>query len=100
MAVDKVRVLDVGAGCFGVSTALHLLRDPEHKYAVKIIDRAPVLPALDAASTDLNKIVRTSYSDAWYAHFAQEAIALWRADEMFYGVYHERVLLSTSNGTV
>jgi sarcosine oxidase/L-pipecolate oxidase len=100
MASDKVRVLVVGAGCFGVSTALHLLRDPDHKYIVKIIDRASVLPALDAASTDLNKIVRTSYSDAWYAHFAQEAIALWRADEIFHNVYHERVPPSISNSSV
>jgi sarcosine oxidase/L-pipecolate oxidase len=68
---DK-RVLIVGAGCFGVSTAYHLLkrlllhfRTPllaqilDRGYSdVTIIDRAAKLPASDAASTDINKLCR------------------------------------------
>lgn len=82
-------VLIFGAGCFGASTALHLLRDLERKYRVTLVDRAPVLPAPDAASTDINKIVRTSYADAWYTRFARDAIERWKMDEVFAGVYHE-----------
>jgi len=89
MSSDKVHILVVGAGCFGVSTALHLLRDPDRKYTVKLIDRASVLPVPDAASTDLNKIVRTSYADAWYSRFAKKAIAEWKTDETFRDVYQE-----------
>lgn len=100
MSSDKVRILVVGAGCFGVSTALHLLRDPDRKYTVKLIDRASVLPAPDAASTDLNKIVRTSYADAWFSRFAQKAIAEWKTDETFRDVYHERVSLFTSASSI
>ena len=47
------RVVIVGSGCFGISTALHLLK---RGYTdVVVLDRAPVVPAPDAASTDLNK---------------------------------------------
>ena len=43
----------VGAGCFGLSTAYHLLkRGHDH---VTVLDRSPVLPAPEAASTDINK---------------------------------------------
>lgn len=45
--------LIVGAGCFGVSTAYHLLKRGYHN--VTIVDRSANLPAPDAASTDLNK---------------------------------------------
>lgn len=47
------KVLIVGAGCFGISTAYHLLK---RGYTdVTVLDRSPVLPAPDAASTDINK---------------------------------------------
>jgi len=47
------KVLVVGAGCFGISTAYHLLK---RGYSdVMVIDRAEELPAADAASSDLNK---------------------------------------------
>jgi sarcosine oxidase/L-pipecolate oxidase len=47
------KVLVVGAGCFGLSTAYHLLKRGFKN--VTVIDRSEVLPAPDAASTDLNK---------------------------------------------
>jgi len=54
---DK-RVVIVGAGCFGLSTAYDLLkRGYKH---ITVVDRSEVLPAPDAASTDLNK---GSYED-------------------------------------
>jgi sarcosine oxidase/L-pipecolate oxidase len=46
-------VIIVGAGCFGISTAFHLL---QRGYTdVTILDRSVKLPAPDAASTDINK---------------------------------------------
>jgi len=47
------KVIIVGAGSFGVSTAYHLLQ--RGFTDVTIMDRSPTLPALDAASTDLNR---------------------------------------------
>jgi hypothetical protein len=53
MAANTTSVLIVGAGCFGVSTAYHLLK---RGYTdVTVLDRSPTLPAPDAASTDINK---------------------------------------------
>lgn len=48
---DKIVI--VGAGCFGISTALHLLK--REFTDVTVLDRSPTLPARDAASSDLNK---------------------------------------------
>lgn len=46
-------VIIVGAGCFGISTAYHLL---QRGYTdVTVLDRSEKLPAPDAASTDINK---------------------------------------------
>ena len=47
------QILVVGAGCFGLSTAYHLLRRGYTR--VTILDRGTILPCPDAASTDLNK---------------------------------------------
>ena len=55
--VDK-RILIVGAGCFGLSTAYEFLKRG-YKHAT-VVDKSEVLPAPDAASTDLNKGLRTS----------------------------------------
>ncbi|KAF8314956.1 FAD dependent oxidoreductase [Clavulina sp. PMI_390] len=96
MSAQKTHVLIAGAGVFGASTALHLLRDPEQKYSVTVIDRALVLPAPDAASTDLNKIVRSSYADPWYTSFARKSIQAWKSESIYHGIYHESgVLMST-----
>lgn len=46
-------IIIVGAGCFGISTAYHLL---QRGYTdVTVLDRSEELPAPDAASTDINK---------------------------------------------
>jgi ketopantoate reductase len=46
-------VLIVGAGCFGISTAYHLLQ--RGFTDVTVLDQSEELPAPDAASTDINK---------------------------------------------
>jgi glycine/D-amino acid oxidase-like deaminating enzyme len=56
---SKPVVVIVGAGVFGLSTAYHLL---ERGYTeVTVLDRAENLPAIDAASTDMNKGVSFSH---------------------------------------
>ncbi|KAG8733045.1 hypothetical protein FRC11_009047 [Ceratobasidium sp. 423] len=79
-------VLILGGGCFGLSTAYELL---ERGYQnVTIIDRAHDLPAPDAASTDLNKIVRSAYQKDAYTRLAQESIREWKTGD-WDGAYHE-----------
>ena len=47
------KVIIIDAGCFGISTALHLLKRGYTN--ITILDKSEVLPAPDAASTDINK---------------------------------------------
>jgi len=72
-------VLIVGTGVFGISSALHLLRRGYTN--VTVIDQSPILPAPDAASSDLNKVVRSSYSDITYTKLTKEAISEWKREE-------------------
>ncbi|KAI0776306.1 FAD dependent oxidoreductase [Trametes elegans] len=81
------RILIVGAGCFGLSSAYHLLKRGYKN--VTVIDRSAVLPAPDAASTDINKIVRSSYPDIFYTRLAREAIDAWKNQEEWGDAYHE-----------
>lgn len=77
-------ILIVGAGCFGAATALSLCqgkyREHEHcgslslfllvgdlltvvSTVITILDRGAEPPAVDAASSDHNKIIRQDYMD-------------------------------------
>lgn len=47
------RIVIIGAGCFGVSTAFHLLSRGHTD--VTLLDRSSTLPAPDAASNDINR---------------------------------------------
>jgi len=80
-------VLIVGAGCFGISTAYHLLQ--RGFTDVTVLDRSENLPAPDAASTDMNKVVRTSYADVFYAQLARDAIKEWKKTEEWGDTYRE-----------
>jgi len=46
-------ILVVGSGCFGISTAYHLLTRGFKN--VTVVDRSDILPAPDAASTDISQ---------------------------------------------
>ncbi|KIJ06817.1 hypothetical protein PAXINDRAFT_182622, partial [Paxillus involutus ATCC 200175] len=84
--VKTTKILIVGAGIFGLSTALHLL---ERGYSdVTVLDRAGEVPAVDAASTDINKVVRSCYGDIFYTRLAREAMLEWKKPE-WEGCYHE-----------
>jgi sarcosine oxidase/L-pipecolate oxidase len=60
-------ILIVGAGVFGLSTALHLAQDGYTN--ITILDREQV-PSPYSAGNDLNKIVRAEYEDPFYTELA------------------------------
>ncbi|KAG6857205.1 hypothetical protein H0H87_008271 [Tephrocybe sp. NHM501043] len=67
------KVVIVGAGCFGVSTAYHLLR--RGFTDVTIIDRAPTLPAPDAASNDMNRTIAAwKDRDEWHDAYQESGV--------------------------
>lgn len=80
-------VLIVGAGEFGAGTAVSLLRSGAYS-KVTVLDRASVLPASDAASCDINKVVRWDYADPQYVKLARRAIDEWNKEE-WKGIYHQ-----------
>jgi glycine/D-amino acid oxidase-like deaminating enzyme len=82
------RVIVVGAGINGVTTAIELKK---RGHGVILIDPGP-LPHQLAASTDISKAVRAAYgADEEYSELAEHSIRLWREWNQEFGVelYHE-----------
>ncbi|PBK82863.1 FAD dependent oxidoreductase [Armillaria gallica] len=91
MAQVNDRVLIIGAGVFGISTAYHLLT--RGFTDVTVLERAETLPPADGTSNDFNRIVRTSYNDPFYAKLAHDAIQSWKNRELFGDSYQESGVL-------
>lgn len=84
------RIVIVGSGVFGTSTAWHLLKRGYED--VTVLERGSTTPAPDAASNDINRIVRWDYDDPVYASGARDAIKKFRKPE-WQGVYRESGVL-------
>lgn len=87
----------VGAGVFGLTTALSLSTQfPES--CITVVDRLEP-PAPDGASVDSSRIIRADYADPLYAALAKEAQTYWRSDVDLKRAYHETgMLLNTFDG--
>lgn len=57
-------VVIVGAGAFGLSTALHLSRAGYTD--ITVLDKDGSVPPQYSAANDLNKIIRAEYEDSFY----------------------------------
>lgn len=98
-ALSQRSVIVVGAGAFGTSTAYHLAQRGYN--SVTVLDRwAP--PSLEAAATDINKVIRADYPDPLYARLATEATEKWSdPNGLFRGLYHRTGwLLAASDSSV
>src|SRR4051794_38693428 len=73
-------ILIVGAGVFGLSTALALAKRPQTwgNTTITVLERSSVRPTPDAASVDKSRIIRSDYSDPAYAALAAAAQTEWR----------------------
>ena len=69
------RIVIIGAGAFGLSTALSLIE--EGYRSVTVLDRT-VPPVPDGSSNDISRVIRFDYGDAVYARIAKEAYELWQ----------------------
>lgn len=82
------KVIVVGAGVYGVTSAIELKR---RGHEVTLVDPGP-LPHPLAASTDISKAVRAAYgADEDYTALAERSIKLWRQwnEEFGTNLYHE-----------
>ena len=85
--VDQSEILIVGAGIFGTSTAYHLSGTHPNPSSITVIDRA-LCPSPQAASSDINKIVRADYSSPFYMDLAYEAMDAWSSSPILKPFYH------------
>lgn len=95
------KILIIGAGEFGIATALALLKREEYSNSqITIVDISPSLPNPVGSSVDASRIVRADYASAPYAALAVEAQRLWRdrSDDGWGGEgrYHEPGFVLTS----
>lgn len=72
-------ILIIGAGEFGLSTALSLLSRPAYNGSrITIVDSSSQLPNPSGSSVDANRIVRADYADVLYSRLASECQHFWR----------------------
>ncbi|KAE8316280.1 DadA [Aspergillus parasiticus SU-1] len=74
------KILIVGGGVFGLSTALSLSR--RHPTSeVTVLEASPIIPNPEGSSVDASRIVRADYSHPVYTKLADAAIERWRNTE-------------------
>ncbi|EPX75226.1 L-pipecolate oxidase [Schizosaccharomyces octosporus yFS286] len=83
-------VLIVGAGVFGLSTALELTK--RGGYKITILDRS-LPPVVDGSSVDANRIIRPDYADMTYCMMGLEAIKDWQNHPLFRNHFYPSGLL-------
>ena len=66
------RIIIIGAGAWGLSTALH--PNGTGYRNITVFDRSPEIPSPYSAAYDLNKIVRAEYEDPLYTGLALVSI--------------------------
>jgi len=81
-------ILVVGGGIFGTSTAYHLALTYPNPSRVILLDRGAV-PSPQAASSDINKIVRADYSNTLYMDLAYEAMQHWLETPFLKPFFHQ-----------
>ena len=84
----SAEVIILGAGIFGLSSAIHL---NQLGYSVTILDQGDI-PYPLSASDDISKAVRVEYgSDELYFRMAEDSIEMWKEWNEILGesIYHE-----------
>ncbi|GAP82339.1 putative FAD dependent oxidoreductase [Rosellinia necatrix] len=88
-------IIIVGAGAFGLSTALHLAQAGYRD--VTVFDKGAEIPSPFSAANDLNKILRAEYEDEFYTNLAVEALKAWKTP-LFAPHYHQTGFLHCVSG--
>lgn len=81
------RILIIGAGTFGLSTAYHMALSGYK--SITVLEAGDVIPSPLTAANDLNKIIRAEYEDPFYTEMALEAMTEWATNPVFAPHYHQ-----------
>ncbi|KAL6925303.1 hypothetical protein ACHAPO_009010 [Fusarium lateritium] len=73
-AAKNEPIVIVGAGVFGLSTALELKNRGYQN--VTVLDRY-LPPVIDGSSVDISRVIRVEYADPFYGKMAREALDGW-----------------------
>ncbi|CCH41315.1 hypothetical protein BN7_854 [Wickerhamomyces ciferrii] len=91
---EDSKIIIVGGGTFGLSTALWLLR--KNYKNVTVLDPFPV-PSEISAGNDVNKLIQSSYINKFHDELSKESLKLWQTDPVFIKNYHETGILYSSS---
>ncbi|GFF31012.1 L-pipecolate oxidase [Aspergillus udagawae] len=91
------RFIIVGAGAFGLSTALRLAQDGYT--SVTVVDRC-MPPVPDGSSNDISRVIRFDYGDPVYAQIAKEAYDQWKTPEYSEAFHQTPCLWVSQEGTL
>jgi len=100
--VVRHHILIVGAGEFGIATALALLQRPSYTNShITIVDSSSTLPNPAGSSVDTNRIIRADYAAKPYCKLATQAQHHWRDQSEAgwggQGRYHESGFVLTAD---
>ncbi|KAI3401421.1 hypothetical protein diail_11505 [Diaporthe ilicicola] len=96
MGVSKQdHIIIVGAGAFGLSTALHLSQDGYSN--ITVLEQDDEIPSRYSAANDLNKIMRVEYEEPWYTELTIEASEAWKTP-LFAPYFHRVGFLHCASG--
>ncbi|KAH7039438.1 putative sarcosine oxidase [Macrophomina phaseolina] len=88
-------IIIVGAGAFGLSTALHLSQAGYTN--ITVFEQDSQIPPRQSAANDLNKIVRAEYEDPFYTDLTIKAINAWQTP-LFAPYFHRTGFLHCVSG--
>lgn len=86
MMDSKEHALVIGAGTFGLSTALELLRGGHKNFT--LLNPYPV-PSPLAAGNDISKIFQSVVRSQFFSDLSKESPRKWRDDPVYQPGYHE-----------
>lgn len=88
-------IIIIGAGVFGLSSALELKR--RGYKSVTVLDRY-LPPVVDGSSVDISRVIRTDYADQLYGKMALEAYQEWTTEYQDHYYRSGFVMLSSQTG--
>ncbi|KAF5520441.1 L-pipecolate oxidase [Colletotrichum aenigma] len=90
------KVVIIGAGVFGLSTAVQLAIEGFKN--VVVVDRH-MPPVPDGSSCDISRVIRFDYADEDYLNVSYEAYLKWSKDPKFKDIFHPSSYILTGSMT-